>query len=172
MKPKKGATANPQHKHLYSRISYLYQLATRLSTTHSQHITKAEPQKNPICSPNPSTEPQPKETTSPITHPSKLSRHLLSHLRGISLKAQIRLSPSLKHAICKRCDTLLVPGSTSTSYVENKSRGGRKPWADVLVVQCGYCGSARRFPVGAKRQLGRSKRVGGCEEKVEEDEVG
>jgi len=87
-----------------------------------------------------------------------LTRHLLSQLRGVSLKSQIRLSPNVKHSVCKRCDMLLIPSSTSTTRVDNASRGGRKPWADVLVVQCSSCGTEKRFPVGAKRQFRKENR--------------
>ena len=94
-----------------------------------------------------------------VSEESALSRQLVVHLRAISLKSQIRLSPAVKHTICKRCDILLVPGSTSTSYMENKSRGGGKAWADVLVTTCTGCGTAKRFPVGAKPQLRRESRI-------------
>ena len=74
------------------------------------------------------------------------------------MKSQIRLSPAIKRSLCKRCDALLVSGSDSTSRLENKSRGGKKPWADVLVVTCNSCGTVKRFPVGAKRQSKRAER--------------
>lgn len=87
------------------------------------------------------------------------SRHLISQLRSVSLKGQIRLSQAMKHSICKRCDSLLVPGSTSSTRVENKSRGGKKPWADVLIVTCHSCSAVKRFPVGGKRQRRRPLRA-------------
>ena len=87
------------------------------------------------------------------------SRHLISQLRSVSLKGQIRLSQAMKHSICKRCDALLVPGSTSSTRIENKSRGGKKAWADVLVVTCQSCSAVKRFPVGAKRQCRRHLRA-------------
>jgi len=88
-----------------------------------------------------------------------LSRRYISHLRTVSLKSQIRLASDLKHSICKRCDIPLMPGSTSTSYIENKSRGGQKAWADVQVVICVACGTAKRHPIGAKRQANRGARL-------------
>lgn len=60
----------------------------------------------------------------------------------------MRLDPSIKRTICKRCDSLLVPGVSSTNRIENPSKGGKKPWADVLVVECNACGAVKRFPVG------------------------
>ena len=88
-----------------------------------------------------------------------LSRLFINHLKAVSLKGQVRLSSKMKHSICRRCDILLVPGFTSTSNLENKSRKGKKPWADVLVVTCTSCGAVKRFPVGAKRQFGRPDRA-------------
>lgn len=87
------------------------------------------------------------------------SCHLISQLRSVSLKGQIRLSQAMKHSICKRCDALLVPGNTSSTRVENKSRGGKKSWADVLMVTCHSCKALKRFPVGAKRQRRRPHRA-------------
>ena len=87
------------------------------------------------------------------------SRRLSSQLRAVSLKGQVRLSTSIKHSICRHCESPLVPGSTSSSEIENRSKGGRKPWADVLVVTCLLCGTTRRVPVGAKRHSKRKDRL-------------
>lgn len=175
-------------KHVYSRISYLYQAATYLANVADQSQARTPCTKDAdIQQSKPSEELQcavaaPKAVSDsalrilPIEHEKgmpkidpkvesllkncSLSRQLAVHLRAISLKGQVRLSPAMKHTICKRCDILLVPGSTSTSYLENNSRGGKKPWADVLVTTCTACGTAKRFPVGAKRQGRRESRIG------------
>ena len=175
-------------KHVHSRISYLYQAATYLTNVADQsHARTSFTKDGVIKESKPSAELQcavaaPKAASDnalpilPIEHEkrmpkidpkaesvvkdSALSRQLVVHLRAISLKSQIRLSPAMKHTICKRCDSLLVPGSTSTSYLENNSRRGRKPWADILVTTCTACGAAKRFPVGAKRQGRRESRIG------------
>ncbi|RYP05947.1 hypothetical protein DL765_009671 [Monosporascus sp. GIB2] len=75
----------------------------------------------------------------------------------------------MKHTICKYCDTLLVEGDTSTSFVENQSKGGKKPWADVLVVKCNTCGGLKRFPVQAPRQKRRPIREAESKKKAEDD---
>lgn len=154
MKAQKDAKV-PQ-KHLHSRISYLYQAANYLvrvsqSTLAVQHAgDKTEVKTNQRVQ---------QEATKPFVEASALTRHLNSHLRAISLRSQIRLTSAFKNTICKRCDTLLIPESTSTSRLENKSRGGKKPWADVLVVTCKACGHVKRYPVGAKRQRSRTERA-------------
>ncbi|KAI0447253.1 RNAse P Rpr2/Rpp21/SNM1 subunit domain-containing protein [Xylaria telfairii] len=137
-KPKKpGSVPN---KHLYSRLSYLHQAAAFLgSQVGNTRAAKPEP---------------------PAANQLRLglARHLLTDLRATSLKSQIRLSPAVKHTICKFCDTLLIEGETSTSAVENKSKHGKKPWADVLVVKCNTCHRVKRFPVQSPRQKRRPYR--------------
>lgn len=177
-------------KHLHSRISYLYQAATYLATVADQTRAKdscvnddVKSQREPIgdlqCGVAATEAVSDKSDTSRLISPteqerttktdsddeivckdSALSRRLVVHLRAVSLRSQIRLSPTMKHTMCKRCSNLLIPFSTSISHMENNSRGARKPWADVLVKTCTACGTAKRFPVGAKRQLRRESRVG------------
>ncbi|KAK6513005.1 hypothetical protein TWF506_009167 [Arthrobotrys conoides] len=86
-----------------------------------------------------------------------LSRYYTSHLLSVSRKSVQRLSPAVKHTICKRCSSSLLPGITSTTRVENKSRNGRKPWADVVVVTCGFCGCTKRFPALDKEEMKAKK---------------
>ncbi|KAF2141072.1 uncharacterized protein K452DRAFT_194381, partial [Aplosporella prunicola CBS 121167] len=138
------------NKHLHSRISYLYQAATYLAA-------QAMPGPDPLIETTAPTQPATQKASS--AQPSlPYSYHLISHLQLVSLKAQVRLSHQVKHSICKRCSAILVAGSTSSSSVENPSRGGKKPWADVLVVECSVCGARKRFPVGATRQLKKKDR--------------
>ena len=79
-------------------------------------------------------------------------RYLLSHIHGVAQKSRIKLSSGLKRTICKRCYALLTPGLTSCETIENNSKNGEKPWADVHIVRCTACGAVKRYPVGAKRQ--------------------
>lgn len=152
-------------KHLYSRASYLYQAASYISRFQSRKA------KDPCQERAQRTFPEPSDPvlqtseaaivsgqTGPYPSTEPLARVLLSQLRGISLKAQIRLGQDVKHSICKRCHQLLISGITSTARIENHSRNGAKPWANVLVVRCTFCNTPRRFPVGAKRQRPRKMR--------------
>ena len=184
--PKRDVTI--PHSHLHSRISYLYQAATYLteiykndpagqqneskssevrdvgmnerndSSGRKQFDTETKDSMNLIMQSH--VRSQPVETAKlSISESLGPSRRLLSHLRAVSLKSQIRLTPIMKHSICKTCDSPLISGRTSTSQFENKSRGGRKPWADVLVVTCNSCVLVKRHPIGAKRQCRRAERV-------------
>ncbi|KAL8387249.1 hypothetical protein RB595_010047 [Gaeumannomyces hyphopodioides] len=163
-----------QNRPTYTRISFLYQAAALLASSRQQQQQQQQSAKNPVS--DFADRPAPEKhdgQTGPVDGaglggPSQdeekhdyhrqlegMSRRLLSDLRSVSLKSQIRLSPGLKRTVCKFCDTLLVEGRSCTSAVENKSRGARKPWADVLVITCGTCGLAKRFPVAAPRQKRR-----------------
>jgi ribonuclease P protein subunit RPR2 len=94
---------------------------------------------------------------------SPLALQLGADLHTVSRKAQLRLSRDLKRSMCKRCNTVLVPGRTATQVMENDSKGGKKPWADVVVLTCGFCGGNKRFPVGAQKQLNKSVRKAALE---------
>jgi len=160
-KASKGA-GNVPNKALHSRVSYLYQAAAYLATQQQHSGTKSEPQHV-----------QPTTKTAGPSADSALqpaSRHMITDLRSVSRKLLLRLSPTMKLSICKNCDTMLIDGSTCTSEVENKSRGGKKRWADVLVRKCNTCGFEKRFPIGTERQKRRPKRS--LQEKVPENKTG
>ena len=175
-------------KHLHSRISYLYQAATYLAQVADQprartsYVSDAIKKQSDLrgetqyavatreatANKNLSTSSIEKERRTSkfdcdndrMTNDYAHSRHLVTHLRAASSRGPIRLSPAMKHTMCKHCDILLITGSTSTSYIENKSRGGSKVWADVLVTTCTACGTSKRIPVGAKRPTKRESRIG------------
>ena len=161
------------NKPIHTRVSYLYQAATYLTAAN----TRLEDQRKRNVNDDKHSLPGsncPKQFTQPHkpdqrpvrpfdapqeTCPMGGQRYLISNLRHVAQKSQIRLCPSLKRSLCKRCDSLLIPGITSTVGLENKSRNGSKPWANVHVVDCQVCGAQKRFHVGMKRQLHRSARI-------------
>ena len=180
--PKKRSNKGPAQRHLHSRISYLYQAAIYLveatgkqkvdikssevyATANAVRETEVSAIKGPTedndskSSAHEFTLDLSRTNTFCKDPNAALSRQLLGHLRTVSLKGQIRLAPEMKHSICKRCNSPLVPGSSATTHVENKSRGRAKSWADVLVTACNGCGAAKRVPTGAKRQVRRSQRL-------------
>jgi ribonuclease P protein subunit RPR2 len=156
----KLAITGPQ-KAMHSRVSYLYQVAAHLET-HQQQLHHRDRQVE-IVHPDPeqsveNLQSSPVSKIYPHDDAKNISRRLVSELRSIALKAQLRISPEMKHSICKNCDTLLVNGSTLTSQIENKSKAGKKPWADVLVRKCTICGHETRTPVALQRQKRRPER--------------
>jgi len=167
VKASKGI-GNIPNKILHSRISYLYQAATYLSAAQQPH-SDSKPVSTKDSSMATSKDSETESERVMATDSSKLttssqaayrpsSRRLISDLRSVTLKGQVRISPAMKQSICKKCDTLLIDGSTCTNEVENKSRGGKKPWADVLVRRCHICSLEKRFPMAAKRQPRRPHR--------------
>ncbi|KAF8853126.1 Rpr2-domain-containing protein [Acephala macrosclerotiorum] len=162
MAKRKAANGNGKvpNKAIHSRISFLYQAATYLA---NQPLHSGAPGNNGEASKQVAlgAARTPAQSVEPSTNP--LSRRLASDLRETSLKAQLRVSPKMKYAICKNCDTILLDGSTCTSEVENRSKGGKKPWADVLARKCNTCGVVKRYPLAAPRQKRRPLReeIGG-----------
>lgn len=135
------------NKHLHARTTFLYQAATYLTFHSAVSSNRAEV----------------RDADTSITHhteqASPVALQLGSDLHTVSRKAQLRLSADLKRSMCKSCNAVLVPGHTATQVIENLSRCGKKPWADVLVVSCNRCGSQKRLPVGAKRQPKKKARL-------------
>ena len=126
---KKGDVAN---RAMYSRISYLQQAAAHLATSSRRDGSTAEDGAL-----------------------DGVARRLATDMREVSLKMRIRLAPAVKQMVCKYCDSVLVDGTTCTATIENKSRHGKKPWADMLVRRCHTCGKEKRYPVNASRSKRR-----------------
>lgn len=143
----KGQQGSVPNRPIYSRISYLYQAASHIAASTRRDSASATGNRG---------RDQPTQTEKPELDEAQLrqacSRHLLTTMRTTSEKAVIRLAPALKHTVCKYCDSLLIEGETCVSTIENASKGGKKPWADVLVIRCKACKGVKRFPVGASRQ--------------------
>ena len=175
MAKKKGRNGEgPRRGHLHSRVSYLYQAARYLST----HQTPPQPCPDIWTNPSQSAVPradlghyplaasekseQLGERAASAVSPStglSLARRFLSHMWDISLKSQMRLPSDVKRCMCRRCRAPLIVPSTAVVRLENRSRGGRKAWADVLVTRCVACGAEKRIPTGAKRQARKKDRV-------------
>jgi ribonuclease P protein subunit RPR2 len=150
------------NKHLHVRTTFLYQAATYLTL----HASAAPlPVKSDF-----NNAPASHADTSHIHGCSGLALELGSQLHTVSRKGQVRLSAELKRSLCKQCNTILIPGRTSTQSIVNESKGGRKPWADVLVILCTFCNSTKRFPVGATRQKRKSERSCKVEQNTSKDE--
>jgi len=168
------------NRHLHARISYLQQAATYLTARQRDEETikntwqptskladgsradvhTADPNGSPH-QPNPPDDPTFTEQSQVFnTAPSGgLPLHLAGHLKQIAGKSLIRLHTNVKHVICRRCSAVLIEGETGMKRIENLSKGGKKSWADVLVVECRACGAGKRFPVGATRPKAKGARV-------------
>ncbi|KAF8426583.1 RNAse P Rpr2/Rpp21/SNM1 subunit domain-containing protein, partial [Tirmania nivea] len=154
-KAPKSPKGPPMPRQPYARINFLYQVSMLLSLPCTTQTAST-----------PSTSTQSSTPTPTPLNPA-LSRFYLSILRSIAQKNVLKIHPNIKRSICKRCEVHLVPGVSCTLECENRSRGGRKAWAEVLVVRCGGCGAAKRFPVGRGK---KGKGKGGKEEMGKERE--
>jgi len=142
-----------QNRPMYSRISFLQQAAT--------YLTKASEAGRDDDSVGE------KKSVS-----AGAARRAVTDLRSVSLKTRIRLSPAVKQTMCKYCDTLLIEGRTCTTVVENESKDGKKPWADMLVRRCHTCGNSKRHPLNSARQKRKPLRAvvtAHTEEEIEEN---
>ncbi|RDI82633.1 hypothetical protein Vi05172_g7420 [Venturia inaequalis] len=164
-----------QNRHCYSRIAFLHQAAQHLASKqfslvpNSQLVNTAQngDEKGHAVA-SESTQTQDKSNSTDGIHQTAtlqpadgfgLSRRLASHLLTVSRKVNVRASREIKRSICKRCSSILIAGQTADHRVENKSRGGLKPCADVMVVTCSACGFEKRYPFGAQRQPRKIDRV-------------
>ncbi|KAF2788161.1 Rpr2-domain-containing protein [Melanomma pulvis-pyrius CBS 109.77] len=152
-KPKTPKAKGVPNKHLHARTTFLYQAATYLTLQAASRTPKDEDVSTESAAAH-----FPRDEKPNIYGHSALALQLGTHLRAVSLKGQVRLSSGLKRTMCKTCNAILIPGQTSAQMVENESKGGKKACADVLVVECNFCGSKKRFPVGAARQQKKAKR--------------
>ncbi|CAK7268812.1 hypothetical protein SEPCBS119000_003253 [Sporothrix epigloea] len=165
----KGAagSATITNRPAYARVSFLFQAAALLAGTQHAEPATASPLTSSVPPSAAATETETSNESSNVTKASPLqasplqgmARRLLAQMRSVSRKTNMRVRPAVKHRVCRYCDTLLVEGTTCVSVVENQSRGGQKPWADVLRVTCTTCGRARRYPVSAARQPRRPART-------------
>lgn len=126
-------------KHLQARVTFLDQAAKLLA---SRSVPETASQSSVGSS----------------TPAKGLPLLLSAHMRTVAKRSQIRLSGDVKASICKTCCTPLLHGNTSSTYTENASKGAKKPWADVSIVECLNCGTKKRFPIGATRQKKRKLR--------------
>lgn len=174
---KKGGKKDNKNSqsHIRARLDYLHQAAVylqgksiledseRLSQASRDPQLRQEAQIN-SCPSGTSNELKAKQPTLPASQETaegplgNLSRTCVLHLRDVAMKTQIRLPVKFKRSLCKRCATLLTLGVTCSHEIRNESRGGKKPWADVLIVRCLPCGAEKRFPQTDKRAKKLSQR--------------
>lgn len=67
-----------------------------------------------------------------------LARFYICMMKRIATRLVMKLHPSMKRTICKKCDMLLIPGITATVRIKAHRQKHR-------VVQCLDCGKVKRF---------------------------
>jgi ribonuclease P protein subunit RPR2 len=149
----KGAKG-PPNKHLAARTAFLHQAAVMLASqaAPSRKGEFSDTEEQDITGTNAAA-------TLPPHPTSGLPFLFTAQLKQVALKSQVRLHTDVKRTICKACNAILIENQSCRKFVENLSRGGKKDWVDVLVIECLACGRKNRIPTGAKRQQRKSKRV-------------
>ena len=137
----KKTTTVPQ-KNVRLRLAYLHQAATYFHNiaAEQEQIGEADSES--------------------VTHPFKdaQTQRLVNQMKGVSRKAVIRLQKDVKRSLCKGCDAILEPSISSATWVQNDSRNGAKPWADVVTIRCTFCGTIKRFPTGTRKHKESSRK--------------
>jgi ribonuclease P protein subunit RPR2 len=78
------------------------------------------------------------------TNPELAKSHLVT-ARKIAMAARIRLPTNYKRQICKNCNALLVPGTTSRVRIQPRRESH-------LVITCLQCGNQKRIPMKTKNK--------------------
>ena len=174
----RNSTTKVANRHTYARISYLYQASNYLSSVsgsgtgefapqtlieHASSLVRSKP--DPLVKTatvdDAAGDMKLPETMSPNAnqpHCQNLAAYLASHIRTIGLKSKTKVSREVKRTICKRCSSVLIPGKTSKVRMQNLSKKSKKPWADMLIVQCNLCTMEKRYPIGMERHAKQAKR--------------
>jgi ribonuclease P protein subunit RPR2 len=129
------------HPHIHARLAFLQKAAQVLEEQQKKAAACSDPQK---------------DSKHAVANP--LARELSSQTLTITRKTKIRISKDIKRTICKGCTSKLIEGHNSVSRTENRSRDGRKAWADVRVVTCLSCGLEKRIPTGQAQGTKKSQR--------------
>ncbi|CAB4432901.1 unnamed protein product [Rhizophagus irregularis] len=171
MGKKKEKNSEPrliQHREIYQRMNFLYQAAT-LMTTISANIT----QPSPIL-PTTSTSQQPsllysfsdqeqelqqgqskiiksnattnKTNLDNTKNLASLGRFYINTMKTIGTKQVLRIDPSIKRTICKRCETILLPGVTSKVRIKSRPE-------PHLQVMCTECNTSKNYSARKGYQL-------------------
>ena len=70
-------------------------------------------------------------------NPSRAARYV-ELARKISLRYNVRMKKEQKREFCKKCNSLLLPGSTASVRLDSKRK--------LLVLRCRNCGAAHKQP--------------------------
>ncbi|XP_054039838.1 ribonuclease P protein subunit p21 isoform X4 [Rissa tridactyla] len=73
-----------------------------------------------------------------LPHSPALARFYCSTQRGAARRLVLRMAPSVKRTICRRCCSLLLPGAGGCLRLRGKGQ-------PRMVLRCLSCGRRRRF---------------------------
>ncbi|KAK0485338.1 Rpr2-domain-containing protein [Armillaria luteobubalina] len=93
-----------------------------------------------------------------------LSRSYVTSMKVVGRKTVVKMDPSVKRTICKRCNTILVPGSTVTIRANKSASHGH-----VMAYTCTHCKTTRRIPAPPGKKVPSEHAVFCGQEQVEAD---
>ncbi|KAG9125111.1 hypothetical protein FRC07_008949 [Ceratobasidium sp. 392] len=86
------------------------------------------------------------------TEMRRLARKHVKTLKGIASGAVVKIDPSVKRVLCKKCNTILVPGPTASVRVKTSGPHGK-----IVSYTCFSCNERRVIPAPpTKQKLGNS----------------
>ncbi|RIA91792.1 RNAse P Rpr2/Rpp21/SNM1 subunit domain-containing protein [Glomus cerebriforme] len=151
MGKKKEKNSEPrfiQHRELYQRMNFLYQAATLMTTittsipqtpnsTQLSLLHSCSEQDQVLQQKEQSKLTRSNDTTNSINldntkNLASLGRFYVNTMKTIGTKQVLRIDPSIKRTLCKRCESILLPGVTSK--VRMKSRP--EPHLQVMCTEC------------------------------------
>ncbi|RKP06558.1 RNAse P Rpr2/Rpp21/SNM1 subunit domain-containing protein [Thamnocephalis sphaerospora] len=150
-----------QHLEEFQRMNFLYQAAALMTAaTADQHeqndsalatpATTAPRRRTPRCKPRAvkkATRNAQRGTADPTRPPlAGLGCFYVSTLKTVARRNVLRLDPSMKRTLCRRCDALLLPGVSATVRFED----GANP---AVTTRCQLCHAKRRLPTHPAKQL-------------------
>ncbi len=65
----------------------------------------------------------------------KMSREYVRHIKRLSTHSRMKLPKSVKNSVCKKCDSVLIPGLSVSVRVASSKR--------YVVYKCLACGTER-----------------------------
>ncbi|KAI9486257.1 MAG: hypothetical protein EXX96DRAFT_534535 [Benjaminiella poitrasii] len=128
-KKEKKTGVNPKNVQAFERLNFLHQAAILMSTVQYESTRSTTDMEVMDRS---SWQGDPKGAL------HATSRYLNSNLKQITSKLVMRLDPSVKRTICKRCDTPLLPVITATHRITSKP-------VPTMIQTCKICKARKRY---------------------------
>ncbi|KAJ3797802.1 RNAse P Rpr2/Rpp21/SNM1 subunit domain-containing protein [Lentinula aff. detonsa] len=128
------------NRDVIQRLNFLYQASVYLNNVHS---SSTSPLQIPISS-------NANDSTSGVKKSQKrkksvnlndLSRTYIETMQAVGSRTTVQLDPSVKRTLCKGCNIVLVPGSTTSVRTKKSSTHGH-----IMVYTCTTCKYSYRIP--------------------------
>ncbi|KIL62399.1 hypothetical protein M378DRAFT_81285 [Amanita muscaria Koide BX008] len=155
-----------QNREIIQRLNFLYQASVYLQNLSQTTLSPASTPKDEDKHARKGTQER-KRHRQRIRTTDELSRAYIDTMLTVGKKTTVKMDPSIKRTLCKRCQSVLVPGLTVSVRVR-KSTSHRH----ALELTCTFCGFERRIPAPPRTESSTERDLDLCsgvniEEKVE-----